>query len=526
MAAKSTGMTFAKVVTKVKKPVFNGNRLKRNSVKLIDNDYDVNDIIQSVAGDIGPESIIGCVKSQGEWLITVNSEADCNLLQQTGIILGNKFCEITGVMQRLLTVSVFGVPSFIDDVDLSAKLMTYGCRLKSDWTHKCYEKYPRIENGTRYITLELPSNVGSLPYSMNINGKNLKLMHNGQFRVCNLCLADDHLMRQCPTYKCRICEQQGHTAARCPDVQCYRCGKKGHKSFHCEEPASGGPSVTRKSSDQAAIDRVNALPTVSSFMFGATAGGDGVFGAPAAGASGSSSRQDPAATEVVHTDGDDEGGTLKSGGPLNGDGESGPALALEGSPLENDGRSDDGESMAALSPEVTPSTLAAVSMETDLRGSTFSDRAPIALATGTPAPEIGREAGPNREAASVGHSTGEGVGTASDRIPAEPITCRQSPESYASKTKADESMDEGSPEKKGGSQPIARRSSHRFDWKKLLKVKGAATPQFVRLKRAVSSDDLTTLKHGRSGSVKNSLYRPPNLATARGFKARATTPDT
>ena len=501
-------MTFEKTVTKVKKPVFNGNLLKGNSVKVIDNDYDVNEVIESVAGDIGPENIIGCVKSQGEWLITLSRKADCILLQQTGIILETKFVKVTGVTQSLLTVSLFGVPSYIDDYDLSAKLEEYGCKLKSKWTHRCYKKYPNIEDGTRYITLELASDVGSLPYVITVNRKPLKLMHNGQFRVCNLCLADNHLMRQCPSYRCRNCDQQGHTASRCPDVQCYRCGKRGHKSFHCGEPARSDASIPPQKSDadRAAIDRVKAMraPTIDPFLFGATPSKGLVFGAPAAEA--------PASVQgSMETDGrrSEEASMAKS-----------PENAAEGR-------------KAALTREEGPcgsfteDSAPSISMETGAEAPPKQEGPHVEPPTVTSAPDASKGTTPDPEATPVESASNTSIDESSTQTPVEPDAGHANMMSYAHVTKnGNESMEEGSPEEAGGSQPIGRRSSKRFDRKKLLTVRGSTTPQLTRLRRTVSSDDLTALKHGRSRVTKNSPHRPPNLSTARGFKPKATTPDT
>ena len=217
------------------KPIFNGFRLKDNSVRLIDNNYEATDVLKPIADDIGKENILGCVKTQGQWIITLKNREDMQLLQRTGIKIKGQCCPITGVTQTLLTVSFFGVPSYIDDYDLTQKLEEYGCKIKSKWTHKCYEQFSNIENGIRFVRLELPSQAKSLPYAVTINNVHMKLKHNGQLRVCNLCLSEDHLMKECPHYQCRECGQQGHTARRCPNIRCYKCDKAGHRSFQCKE---------------------------------------------------------------------------------------------------------------------------------------------------------------------------------------------------------------------------------------------------------------------------------------------------
>ncbi|KAJ8027697.1 hypothetical protein HOLleu_29723 [Holothuria leucospilota] len=134
---------------------------------------------------------------------------------------------------------MFGVPSYITDNDLSEKLSAYGCVFRSNWTHKTYKEFPNIENGIRFVRLELPNTKVSLPYAIVVNGLHLRLKHNGQQKVCNLCLEQDHIMKNCPEYNCRECGQQGHSEARCPEVKCFKCNNLGHKSFNCPEADEG-----------------------------------------------------------------------------------------------------------------------------------------------------------------------------------------------------------------------------------------------------------------------------------------------
>lgn len=63
----------------------------------------------------------------------------------------------------------------------------------------------------------------------------MNLKHNGQTKVCNLCLESDHIRRNCPNYKCKVCDVQGHREANCPKVRCFKCQELGHKSFNCPE---------------------------------------------------------------------------------------------------------------------------------------------------------------------------------------------------------------------------------------------------------------------------------------------------
>lgn len=209
--------------------------LKECSVRVMDDSYEVKDVLKSIINDIGNGKILSCVKSSGNWIITLRNKDDADLLIETGIVINDSTCNVYGVSRSFLTVSLFGVPSYIDDDELSEKLLEFGCKLKGKWHHNTYPEFPNIENGIRYIRLELPTECKSLPYAMTLNGVHMRLKHNGQTRVCNLCLENDHIMRNCPKYVCRECNSQGHWEAKCPQVRCFKCNDLGHKSFNCPQ---------------------------------------------------------------------------------------------------------------------------------------------------------------------------------------------------------------------------------------------------------------------------------------------------
>lgn len=199
----------------------------------MDRNYDADDVIKAVEGEIGRSNILGCVKVVGQWVITLSNDGDAELLQGTGLLIKEDVCEVIGVGRSFVTVSFFDVPTFVNDEDLSAKLIELGCDIKSPWTRKHYAKFPHIENGIRYVRLQLPNKKKSLPYAITVGGIHLRLKHNGQTKVCNNCLSEGHIMRNCPDYKCKNCDLQGHRESRCPKTQCYKCHQFGHKSFQC-----------------------------------------------------------------------------------------------------------------------------------------------------------------------------------------------------------------------------------------------------------------------------------------------------
>ena len=100
----------------------NPGTMKMNSVKFLDNGYNAIDILKAMASEIGKDNITGCVKSNGQWIVTLVNKEDVDLLQGTGLKVAGDFVNIVGVTKTLLTVSVFGVPSYIDDGEISMKL--------------------------------------------------------------------------------------------------------------------------------------------------------------------------------------------------------------------------------------------------------------------------------------------------------------------------------------------------------------------------------------------------------------------
>ena len=216
--------------------------LKECSIRVEDNGFEVRDLVKAISDDIGGNEILSCVKTSGYWIVTVKSKEDADVLLETGLLIKDIPCQVTGVSRMFLTVSLFGVPSYIEDEELSDKLVEFGCKLKSGWHRNTYPDFPQIENGTRFIRLELPSEHRSLPYAITVNGVHMKLKHNGQVKVCNQCLGSDHIMRNCPKYACRACSKLGHREANCPTVRCFNCGQLGHKSFNCPDTVAANPN--------------------------------------------------------------------------------------------------------------------------------------------------------------------------------------------------------------------------------------------------------------------------------------------
>lgn len=151
--------------------------LKERSVRILDNNFELKDVVSAITEDLGKDKITTCFKSSGYWNITLDHRSDADLLLETGVIINDLTCDVLGVSRTFLTVSLFGVPQYITDDELSEKLSEFGCTLKSNWHRNSYPDYPKIENGIRYVRLELPADVKSLPYAVTINGEHIRLKH-------------------------------------------------------------------------------------------------------------------------------------------------------------------------------------------------------------------------------------------------------------------------------------------------------------------------------------------------------------
>ena len=161
---------------------------------------------------------MGIVKSGGEWQITLKSTINMRELVDNGIEIDGKDIPVRCLTRNIIVVSFFGVPVYVDNNMLTAKLDEFDVKQISSWTRKCYRDYPDIESGIVFCRIELPEHVRSLPYATRIAEVNIQIKHNGQLKVCNYCLSEEHLMRSCPDRrKCYICNLPGHIARDCPD---------------------------------------------------------------------------------------------------------------------------------------------------------------------------------------------------------------------------------------------------------------------------------------------------------------------
>ncbi len=94
----------------------------------IDNYYDRIDVITSLKEEIGSCNILGVVKVNGEWRVTLKEESDIDKLVNSGVGINGNDVPVRAMGRRIATVSFFGVPYYVQNSELSNKLEDFGVK--------------------------------------------------------------------------------------------------------------------------------------------------------------------------------------------------------------------------------------------------------------------------------------------------------------------------------------------------------------------------------------------------------------
>ena len=213
-----------------------GSAVKENTICVTDEEYSALELIRAVKEKIEGDHILACIRINGVWQISVENNEDTEKLLTEGFAVDGSPVDVQGLVRQLLTVSFLGVPAYTPDEAIVRKLQEFGCEIRGPVIRKYFHEEPEIETGTRFIRVELPSAITSLPYAVKFenNGPYVRLIHTNQHKVCNHCLDSSHLIYNCPNYQCKRCKQFGHVERACQNFTCYRCHATGHKASECK----------------------------------------------------------------------------------------------------------------------------------------------------------------------------------------------------------------------------------------------------------------------------------------------------
>ncbi|ESO90418.1 hypothetical protein LOTGIDRAFT_65409, partial [Lottia gigantea] len=206
---------------------------KENTVKV--NAVDLKKVfminfIEAAERCIGEGSVFACVPRPPNSIeITLNSVENAMRLCEEGLTIDNDNYSVELCFSKNTVVSIFNLPSHIDDNVITDKLEQYKIEIVDKVVRHYYKQRPDVADGTRHVKCTFPPNFHSLPWAMQFDTpdgpQTFKVVHNNQSKVCFKCLSPDHEKKECPKIQCRKCKVYGHMAFKCETSKCDKCGK-------------------------------------------------------------------------------------------------------------------------------------------------------------------------------------------------------------------------------------------------------------------------------------------------------------
>lgn len=202
---------------------------------------DCDDMMEAVEEICGRGSVMACVpRGNRKYEVTLTEKSLCDLL-----IPSFKAGEVTvmtnSVIQPYVAVSILNLPVYTRDKEIIEKLEGFNLELVSPVyrTYRTRANGLKIPDGTRFAYAIFPENLKSLPYALKFNVRgtmeHFKVKHDNMIKVCNKCLSDKHLARNCTLNQCFRCSGYGHIAVDCDVIErCEEC-HEGTNVCECAE---------------------------------------------------------------------------------------------------------------------------------------------------------------------------------------------------------------------------------------------------------------------------------------------------
>ncbi|ESO95998.1 hypothetical protein LOTGIDRAFT_65733, partial [Lottia gigantea] len=206
---------------------------KENTVKVTNVDLKkvfMIDFIEEAERCIGEGTVYACVpRPPSNIEITLNSVENAIKLCDEGLNIHDEHFSVELCFSKNTVVSIFNLPSHIDDEVITNKLEQYKIEIVENVVRHYYKQRPDSADGTRHVKCKFPPNFHSLPWAMQFDTpdgpQTFKVVHNNQSKVCFECLSPEHEKKECPKIQCRKCKIFGHMAFNCKNEKCDKCDR-------------------------------------------------------------------------------------------------------------------------------------------------------------------------------------------------------------------------------------------------------------------------------------------------------------